>query len=181
MLSLDLLIAVVLITTPEIPPTADYPPCRLNTLQAVALSMELMDPRERHYTLARQEDADADIKCVRRRYAELVDAPYVVDALRFPSRQFVTELLAFNRSYRGYLCGRQRLDILDYGIASAIEETDYLYAIWDRVRDASCDYYYVTVRRAALKKLREAIGYSAYCNGCLPPHIPIWRFQVIGE
>jgi hypothetical protein len=45
------------------------------------------------------------------------------------------------------------------------------------VRDARCDYYYVTVRRLALKRLRELVGDEAYYAGNLPPCVPIWRLQ----
>jgi hypothetical protein len=37
----------------------------------------------------------------------------------------------------------------------------------------------VTVRRQALKKLRETVGEDAYWSGCLPPHVPVWRFARI--
>ena len=60
-----------------------------------------------------------------------------------------------------------------------LQEVDRLYNIWDTVRDARCDYYYVTVRRQALKKLRETVGDDAYYSGALPPHVPIWRFARI--
>ena len=43
-------------------------------------------------------------------------------------------------------------------------------------RHAACEYYYVTVRRQALKKLKEMIGDQAYYSGSLPPHVPVWRF-----
>ena len=42
-------------------------------------------------------------------------------------------------------------------VRSAMKETDRLYHVWDAVRDSRCDYYYVTVRRQALKKLKEAM------------------------
>jgi hypothetical protein len=34
----------------------------------------------------------------------------------------------------------------------------------------------VTVRRQALKKLKEMIGDDAYTLGELPPYVPVWRF-----
>ena len=58
-------------------------------------------------------------------------------------------------------------------------EADRLYQIWDLVRDNRCDYYYVTVRRQALKKLKEMIGDQAYYSGQLPPHVPVWQFARI--
>ena len=61
-------------------------------------------------------------------------------------------------------------------IGEALAETDRLYKVWDAVRDARCDFYYVTVRRQALKRLREALGDAAYAATDLPPHVPAWRF-----
>ena len=46
-------------------------------------------------------------------------------------------------------------------------ECDCLYQIWDLVRESNCDYYYITVRRQALKKLRDTIGAPAYTSGVL--------------
>jgi hypothetical protein len=60
-----------------------------------------------------------------------------------------------------------------------MQETEHLYQVWDTVRDARCDYYYVTVRRQALKKLRKMLGVDDYYFGKLPPPVPLWRFQEI--
>ena len=56
-------------------------------------------------------------------------------------------------------------------------ETDRLFRAWDAVRDARCEFYYTTVRRHALKNLREMIGDDAFAAGELPPYVPEWRFQ----
>ena len=75
---------------------------------------------------------------------------------------------------------RQAVELVHWWeFREAVQEADRLYQVWDNVRDARCDYYYVTVRRHALQKLREAIGPEAYYAGCLPPHVPVWRFQRI--
>jgi hypothetical protein len=39
----------------------------------------------------------------------------------------------------------------------------------------------VTVRRQALKKLREAVGEDAYALGELSPYVPEWRFTEANE
>ena len=44
------------------------------------------------------------------------------------------------------------------------------------MRDARCEYYYITVRRQALKRLRTMIGAEAYDAAELPPYVPLWRF-----
>ena len=62
----------------------------------------------------------------------------------------------------------------------ALKETDCLYQVWDSVRDARCEYYYITVRRQALKKLHPLLGPDAYAGGEWPPHVPLWRFSENG-
>ena len=76
----------------------------------------------------------------------------------------------FNRAYRQHLGLRQPVELARWwDLRTALQETDHLYQVWDNVRDARCEYYYVTVRRQALKKLREMIGENAYYQGQMPP------------
>lgn len=149
-------------------------------VQKLALKWEILDPREVRYILTRPEDLAGDLKLLQRRYQDLANAPPLHDGLRFPDRATVSELLAFNRTYRQQMETRQALELVRWNVyKEAVQETDRLYHIWDTVRDARCDYYYVTVRRHALKKLRDALGAEDYYAGKLPPHIPVWRFQRI--
>jgi hypothetical protein len=184
MFSCDFLLAAALLVqpadTPESAPPPEYFPVVRLALQSLALEWELLDQREVRYVLSRPEDFTADLNLLRRRYGELSDAPPSQDCFRFPERATVNEYLAFNRAYR------QHIDIRQPGepsrwwdLRSALQETDHLYAVWDTVRDARCEYYYVTVRRQALKRLREMIGEEAYYSGQLPPYVPVWRFQRI--
>lgn len=181
MLPLDYALAIGLLTTPV--ETADPPPpvpemvTVRPTLQALAVSWELIDPREVHCWLAPSEDFEADLKLLRRRYHDLVDAPPLADCVRFPDHELVSELLSFNRNYRQHLDDRRSFDIANsWDLHEALRETDWLYEVWDTVRDARCESYYVTVRRRALKKLRETVGPASYYAGNLPPHVPIWCF-----
>ena len=64
-------------------------------------------------------------------------------------------------------------------INEAIQEAKLLYDVWDTARDINTEYYYVTVQRSAMKRLRELIGPQAYYAGVLPAHVPIWRFQKV--
>jgi hypothetical protein len=184
MFPLNYALAVALLTAPpdkvELPVAAEEFATVGPTLQSLAITWEVLDPREVRYVLTRPEDFGADLQLLRRRYRELEDAPPLCDCLRFPNRTFINDLLSFNRAYRQHLDCRQALDLIYWWeLHEALQESDRLYQIWDTVRDARCDYYYVTVRRQALKKLREAIGPEAYYAGCLPPHVPIWRFARI--
>ncbi len=183
MFTIHTLLAAALLTAPADRDVALSPELFATVgpaVQQLALKWEILDEREKRYVLARPEDFAADLKLLQRRYHELANAPPVADCLRFPDRATVSDLLAFNRAYRQQMDARQAIELVHWWeFHEAVQETDHLYQIWDNVRDARCDYYYVTVRRHALQKLREAIGPAAYYAGCLPPHVPVWRFQRI--
>ena len=178
----DLVLAATLLTappgTPEPVPDADRWPAVQAALHQTAVEWEILDSRETRYVMSRVEDFEADLNLLRRRYAELADAPKLSDAARFPDRRAVNDLIRFNRAYRKHLETRQvwEADRAD-AIRAAVLETDRLYRVWDAVRDARCEFYYVTVRRQALKKLKEMIGDDAYSLGELPPYVPEWRFR----
>ena len=178
----DLVLAAILLTTPpgtpEPTPPADRWPSLRDAIHHVAVEWEILDPRETRYVLARPEDFSTDLNMLRRRYRELSDAPMAADGLRFPDRNAVNETVRFNRAFRKHLDQRQQLetDRTD-ALRKVMAETDRLYQVWDAVRDARCEFYYVTVRRHALKRLRETLGDAAYAATDLPPHVPAWRFQ----
>jgi hypothetical protein len=184
MFQIDGLVVLALLTAPvdtPIPPGSAERYERLRPmLQTLAVRWEILDPREVRYILARPEDFASDLNLIRRRYQSLADAPALSDCQRFPDRDTVNELLSFNRAYRQHMGLRQPMELARWwDLRTVLQETDHLYQIWDNVRDARCEYYYVTVRRQALKKLREMIGEDAYYSGQMPPSVPIWRFQEI--
>lgn len=184
MFPFEYLLAVALLTTPSDLPSSlgepeAYFPIR-PTLKQVALLWEIMSPREASYLLVRKEDFANDLGILRRRYQELADAPPVNDAVRFPDRATATDQLSLNRTYRQHLEARQLIDLArSWELRAALQETDQLFHIWEAVRDARCDFYDVTVRRQALKRLRLAVGFGTYYSGMLPPAVPLWRFQQI--
>jgi hypothetical protein len=149
-------------------------------LQGLAIQREVLDPREVRYILARPEDFAADLALLRRRCQDLANAPPLDDCLRFPDRGTINDFLSFNRAYRQHIDVRQPVELAHgWTLRAILQETDHLYQIWDTLRDARCDYYYVTVRRQALKRLRDLVGEEAYYSGSLPPYVPLWRFQAI--
>jgi hypothetical protein len=181
MMALKVIEALLLLTTP--PGTldikngpavhAEYAPL----LRALAVQMEILDPQETKFILAKAEDFAADLKILQGRYQELANAPYLEECSRFPNRELVEDMLACNRSYHKELEARLVLDQIHADdIRAALEETEQLHRIWETVREIRRDYYYVTVRRQALKELRDLIGVEAYYSGRLPPHVPTWRF-----
>ena len=182
MVPLDYVLAVaVLVASPHCgaqAPDLTGHACLAPSLSNVALSWELIDPREEGLLFARSSDFPCDVELVQRRYAELVDAPPVCDALRLPNKDRAGELLTFNRTY--YATLKQRHELLGDTVGAvvpAMAETDRLYRIWDLVRDAGSDCYYVSVRRQALLTLRQAIGVADFAAAKLPPHVPVWRFS----
>ncbi|HEV8059452.1 MAG TPA: hypothetical protein VGP68_06250 [Gemmataceae bacterium] len=175
-------LAVVLLSNP--PGTADPPNLASmhaqlsRPLQTIAVQWQILDKREVKDILSRPEDFLSDLALVRRRYRDLANAPAVEDSQRFPDRAQVNDLLAFNRAFRQYIDVRQPVELVHWWeLRVTLQETERLYQIWDQVRDANCDYYYVGVRRGALKKLRELVGDEAYYSGNLPPVVPSWRFR----
>lgn len=162
---------------------AEMPPFSLApAIQEAAIALEILDPRERRYVLTRPEDFSSDLRLLQRRYREFLGAPPLHDHMRFPDRAVIANFLAFNRGYRDFLARGRPLALHRMEqLQEAIRETDRLYAIWDTIRDARCDYYYVTVRRQALQRSRDMMGEQNYFTGQLPPHVPLWRFQRIED
>jgi hypothetical protein len=149
-------------------------------VQVIALNFEILDPREHQYILLRSSDFQSDVKLLKKRYNELYDAPLVFDSMRFPDRLVIQEMLGFNRVYRHHLIARVHLEpVFGEDLHAVIKETDQLYQVWDYIRDSRCEYYYITVRRHALKKVLESIGTEAFYNGVYPPSVPTWRFAAI--
>ena len=177
----DILLAAMLLTSP--PGTSETlpPPDRWPAIQAavhhLAVKWEILDKAEMKYIFAEPKDFAIDLEILRHRYIDLADAPKAAEAYRFPDRRYSAEMIQFNRAFRASLTTRQsaEADRID-DLSEATKETDRLYHVWDAARDARCDYYHVTVRRQALKKLKTLLGDEAYAAGALPPNVPTWRF-----
>jgi hypothetical protein len=183
MFAYEYLLAAALLTAPMESPEPAVPEnfnSVCHALQTLAIQWEILDPREVRYVLTRTEDFASDLKLLRRRYHELDGAPLLSDSCRFPERSAISDMLSFNRAYRQNLDNRLSVEVVRvWELQEALQETDHLYQVWDLVRDARCDYYYVTVRRQALKRLRDMVGGNVYYSGTLPPHVPLWRFQTV--
>jgi hypothetical protein len=179
-MSETLLAAMLLLTppgTPEAEPPAERWPAIREAVQTLALQWEVLDKAELKYIFAEHRDFAIDLDILRRRVVELADAPRAAEAFRFPDRRVSAELIQFNRGYRANLARRQAIEAdRSEDLSEAIKETDRLYHIWDAVRDARCDYYHITVRRQALKRLKSMLGDEDYLTANLPPNVPTWRF-----
>lgn len=181
MFSYECILAAVLLTSPkELPLDAQgkvWASAMRPTMVAMALDMEILDPRENGFYFGPSHDCANDLLTLQGRYQELKEMPSLADAERFPERKLINELLTHNRAYRNELQRRLTVDLVHAEeLRTALSETDQLYHVWDTVRDARCEYYYVTVRRQALNLLRELIGTEAFYTGKLPPYLPAWHF-----
>lgn len=152
-----------------------------NIYQLVFFSNELLDRREIRYMFSNPKNFIGDWEIIQRRIKDLKDAPYLSDAVVFPERSVVNELLMFNRAYRQHI--ENCLAVWHTNDFQVIkDEIEQLYVIWDAVRDAKCEYYYVHIRRQALLKLKtelDKIDPTWYDRGIMPPHVPHWRFTHI--
>ncbi|HEV3258915.1 MAG TPA: hypothetical protein VG013_18740 [Gemmataceae bacterium] len=184
MFGFDYLVAVVVLTVPPNSPHTAQPTQLSDSqrfvVQMLAVRWEIMDPREASYTLTRPEELQEDLTELRRRFRDLADAPPVYESLRFPDKASINGYLAFNRAYCRQLALRRPVELAHAAeLDAALHEAEQLQDLWDTVKGARCEYYFVSYRRECLKKLREMMGDRAYYNGQLPPPVPLWRFQEI--
>lgn len=186
---LNLLLCIILLPIGQIPqfpvkgptiPTPEKIP--VNQLQLIFMYLEVLDIRECRYTLANAKDFENDFKMIMARYADLKDAPPLNMYLAFPNRDIATEFKVFNRKYQVHLEALKELYPYDGRIDAIIAENKFLYKIWDDVSDISVEYYYVHVRKQALKRLRESldkIDSTYFYKGILPDPVPTYRFVYI--
>lgn len=172
MLTAEVLLAAALLAGPT---KGDPDPAVIAILRpqvmALAVADEILDTRELGYIMGL--DPLGDLAMLHGRYRDFAAVPPLSDAERFPDRKVVAEMLALNRAYRSRLMDRLGVDLIHAGeIRATIESVDLRYQAWDSVRDSSCTYYYVTVRRQGLDCLRSLIGDEAFYAGRMPSPIP---------
>lgn len=167
MFTLEIVLAAILITSPPNEATAKSPWVDLikPTLRVTCIDLQIVDPKD---------VTSFDLDDVRNANEKFRSYPLLEEVNRFPSKKQIAELLTLNRHYRGQLVLRLIVDAIhEEDIRAAIIETDQLYTIWDHLRDANCEYYYVSVRRSALRTARELVGDESFYLGYMPPAIPI--------
>ena len=179
MFACEIILAAAILTAPKdlpLPPNqAVWVEALRPALLTLAVDAEILDPRERAFLLT--QDPAGDLAVLQSRNDDLARAPRLGDCHRFPERKLINDFLALNRSYKNDLNARLAIDLVHAEVLrTAIVEPDQLYQVWDSIRDARCDYYYVTVRRQALSLLRDLIGGEAFYNGVMPPNVPVWHF-----
>lgn len=145
----------------------------------VGLDLQVLDKREERYMFSKVDEFRSDLNITRRRFHDLANAPFVEESCVLPERSTVNELLVFNRAYKQHLENRLAFYPHSNDLRDARDETEALYQIWDCVRDATCEYYYIHIRRQALKKLVDILGPDYYIEVRKLPHVPLWRFTYI--
>lgn len=143
---------------------------------SICLACEILDPREVRYVMAKQDEFVSDLRMLQARARALDECPNLYAGALFPDRGLVNELLLFNRAYRQHIENCLCVFPDSWDLRMTKQEIDQLYYIWDRVRDAKCEYYYVHIRRFALGSLLKELGRDDFWKGNLPPHVPYWRF-----
>lgn len=173
----DRVLALALLTAPGPDPDVTGREHLAPHFIRASVSLGLIDPREERWWFSNLGNFPLEYRSLRERYHYLRDAPPLGDAIRFPHRGFLSDLITFNRAYRAYLEGQVfARPHHQEEIGEAIAECDALYQAYDLARDAACEHYYTYVRREALKKLKNLLGEEAYDSGELPPPVPVWRF-----
>ena len=184
MLNPEYFLAAALLLAPQespIPPIdAEEWPAVRGELTKMAVEMQILDKRETDFVLQKPEDIKGDLAMLRQRHHDLKNVPRLEDLARLPGRDEINGMLNFNRNYRTQMEARlvSEPHKADY-YREAMNEADQLYQLWDAVREVRCDFYYVTVRRQALRKLKSLAGDEAFHAGQMPPCVPVWRFQEV--
>lgn len=172
-------VAISCITGPVEPDPKEFrrifPEVRQAILQ-VAVEWEILDPTEVKSWFSEQTvPTVSELDLLRSRWKELCDAPYLSEAKNLPSREMADDALSFNRAYQQDLWARDRIDALHrHWIRGVMQENDKLYWVWNHIRNAQSGHNHVTLRRQALKSLRELIGVQAYYSGRVPASVPMW-------
>ena len=178
----DWIIAWLLLTSPDslqdMAAVHHAMPLIRGPLLTLAITTESLDARESRGLLVLPKEYEDDLRMLNRRWQCMLDCPWVADSERFLNRETISNWLCLNRGYLKRLEERLLIDTLNTPvILETMRETEILYKVWDAARDARCDYYYVWVRREALRNLRELIGPENFARGRMPPYLPVWRFE----
>lgn len=183
MFTYDAVLAAALLTAPPLSLPASESAswsCRLHgPLVRLAVEMEILDPREACGIFQTPIDFAADLAMLQQRQLELINAPQIEETRRFPRASQARSFLSLNRALRQECAERLSFDrVHAEELTCALAEIDYLHGVWDAVREADSTCFYITVRRAALARLRTQVGMEAFYRGQLPPHVPLWMIPV---
>lgn len=168
--------AIVLSSPTESPIAEPDDPLAWSSFRAAILLRaereEILDPREMHHMLARGR-WQSDVDELRRRAAELADAPPLAAMHELPEVDVLQAGCEWSQEFRAFVSERAELEPDRFEELNLVLcECDALYRLWDAARDARCRHYYTLTRRRALLRIQDAGG--------LPPMpVPTWRYARI--
>jgi hypothetical protein len=174
-----LLASVLLSSSPDSQPPDAPHVCHAElapSVRRLALEWQIVDARELDRILVDAQDFQKDLRVLQERRLRLHNAPLLEERERFPPLKLVEQLISHNRAYRRELEDRLAIDPLHAEeLRAAIDEVEHLFRIWETLRDALTEHYYVDFQRQALDRLRDQLGMTAFYRGDMPPALPIWR------
>jgi hypothetical protein len=146
-------------------------------VRLIALEWQILDARELGRILVDPAAFAKDVSTLHERLYKLQRAPLLEERGRFPPLKLVELLIAHNRKYHTELHHRLEIDPLHASeLRDAMDEAEQLFRVWDTLRDALTEHYYVDYQRQALDRLRAQLGLTAFYRGDMPPALPTWRF-----
>lgn len=174
----DLLLALLLLNAPDPQPVPTYYP--REALLAVLQGEDLADARELQYWFNGDPESQAfELSFLRERWQKRHKLPPLHDAMRFPCRETITDMIKCNRLHHDWLRVQQGLsnedDQNEWGIW--INENQQIFETLDAADDATATYYFTYTRRNALLRLKDKLGDRNFRLGLLPPSVPLERFR----
>lgn len=143
-------------------------------LQRCAIALELIDRREHRHILVDSDLFQNDMAMLRRRAMDLRDVPFIIEANRLPPRWLALAYMTWNRDVYKMVELRAVSELHHASHhRQMMLELDKLYAIWDAVADAQSEYFYVHLKRMALRQIIDHAGYDAFYSGNLPYPVPL--------
>lgn len=164
MTSFESVFAVVLLTSWELPaaPSQAWQTALAAPIRAHAVADEIVSI-----------EGIIDFPFIWETVYSLWAAPHLGELDRFPPQPFIIDSINANRRYKVRLLERLPHDLLEAdAVRAEICEVDRLYLIYDTLRDAMSAYYWPSLRRTDVAKLRELLGPTAFYSGWLPPSVP---------
>jgi len=133
---------------------------------------QILDRREQNYFFKNYSQFYHDLETCFNRLLNLHNAPPLEDHQRF-DKEIINDLVHFNNLAMRYVERQTELKIHQAehwcNRLTTLKQTK---AILSELYDAKCDYYYLPVRRSALKKARDLMGPGPYYAGQLPAAVP---------
>jgi hypothetical protein len=180
-MDLSLLVALSLLIGPELNSYAGYEHISFH-VDSILLQEEVVDKRELHYLLHsiacadvyKQEYFTDTFLRLKTRYDDLKFVPKLQDVSWLPNRETCMNLHNFNISVKEVW--EIRKDIYLHkrdDITSLLQELENRYETYRIVEEISCEHYFNYIRRYAIKRLIERIGWDFYYYYKLPDIVPL--------